>query len=194
MLKNIRDLVKIGKLIDKIEDKVSNNTESIDKMTGTVNELKKDLESFSSEIKKLKEHQTSVLDDFEKEMVKIKKLVIDFKSSIYEVSVFRKDAFLQLLKRFDEDIKKEIQDSTKDLKASSLHYSALKEELSNISKRTRDVSAEIDKFVKISHKIKQGDFELNKFATQLKTMDKEKLNLLRKIDNLERLVGRMRRR
>ena len=47
--------------------------------------------------------------------------------------------------------------------------------------------------IKKNH-IKKEDFELTKFARNLAEMDKEKLDLMRKIDTLERLVSKIRRR
>ena len=42
--------------------------------------------------------------------------------------------------------------------------------------------------------IKKEDFELTKYARHLMEADKEKLELMRKIDTLERLVSKIRRR
>ena len=53
---------------------------------------------------------------------------------------------------------------------------------------------EINKFIEISRSIKEEDFELTKFARHLMDMDREKLELMRKIDTLERLVSKIRRR
>ena len=51
----------------------------------------------------------------------------------------------------------------------------------------------MNKFTEISRNIKQGDFELTKYANKLLEADKEKLELMRKIDTLERLISKMRR-
>ena len=41
---------------------------------------------------------------------------------------------------------------------------------------------------------KKEDFELGNLARHLTEMDREKLELMRKIDNLERLVSKIRRK
>ena len=55
-------------------------------------------------------------------------------------------------------------------------------------------SEEIGKFVEISKNIRKEDFELTKFARHLLEMDREKLELMRKIDTMERLVSKIRRK
>ena len=60
--------------------------------------------------------------------------------------------------------------------------------------KTKDVATEIDKFKEIASQVNKGDFELKKCADELRKGDKEKLELMRKIDNLERLVSKMRQR
>ncbi len=53
---------------------------------------------------------------------------------------------------------------------------------------------ELDKLQVVAASIKQQDFEMTKFAHQLLQMDQHKLELMRKIETLERLVAMERRR
>ena len=52
---------------------------------------------------------------------------------------------------------------------------------------------EITKLSTVAEKIKAEDFELARFSNQLLAADKEKLQLMSKIDSLERLIAKMRR-
>ena len=68
-----------------------------------------------------------------------------------------------------------------------------KKELIAIVKRTSEISALLNNISEIGKNIRKEDFELSRFGNQLMQMDKEKLELMRKIDTLERLISRMRR-
>ena len=59
--------------------------------------------------------------------------------------------------------------------------------------RLKLTDKEINKFLAISRNIKEKDFEMTHFARQLREGDREKLELMRKVDTMERLVSRMRR-
>ena len=78
-------------------------------------------------------------------------------------------------------------------KKDSDNYNELKENINKITEKVNNLSEEINKFTEISRNIKKEDFELTRFAHQLIEMDKEKLELMQKIDTLERLVSKMRR-
>ena len=57
-----------------------------------------------------------------------------------------------------------------------------------------DTNHLFDKFMEISRNIKAKDFEMEKFAAELLKRDQEKLELMRKIDTLERMLASMQRR
>ena len=60
-------------------------------------------------------------------------------------------------------------------------------------KEVSAVRQEIAKLVSLSEKIKEKDFELTKYASRIDSADKEKLELMRRIDTLEKLVSKLRR-
>lgn len=56
------------------------------------------------------------------------------------------------------------------------------------------VSKNVEKLQQeITKDIKKEDFELTKFINKVNEENREKLELMKKIDTLERLIGRMRR-
>ena len=97
------------------------------------------------------------------------------------------------MKKLEEEISNEMTTHFERLKTDASQYNELKKDVLNISNTTQKLTDEINKFLTISQEIKKGDFELSKFANNLLVMDKEKLDLMRKIDTLERLVSKIRR-
>ena len=97
------------------------------------------------------------------------------------------------MQKFEEELGKELKLNMESLKADAEKYNELKGQINSISFKVNDLSDEIGKFLNISRHIKEKDFEMNRFARDLLAMDKEKLELMRKVDTLQRLVGRMRR-
>src|SRR3989344_4682339 len=99
----------------------------------------------------------------------------------------------EFFRNFEEELQKELQLKLGNLNKDAEEYNELKGQIANISLKVNNLSEEISKFLSISKNIKERDFEMTHFARQLIDMDREKLELMRKIDTLERLVGRMRR-
>ena len=99
----------------------------------------------------------------------------------------------KILDKFEEELQKDLQVNRESLKKDTDDYSELKGKVADILSKINLSSEEISKFMEISKTIKKEDFELTKFARHLIEMDREKLDLMRKIDSLERLVSKMRR-
>ena len=86
---------------------------------------------------------------------------------------------------------------TKEVKAKLEGAEKLKNEVTTtaaaIANELAKLKAEVAKISAVAEKIKAEDFELTKFSHQLVAADKEKLQLMARIDALERLISKMRR-
>jgi hypothetical protein len=83
--------------------------------------------------------------------------------------------------------------SVENLKLDAGKYDAVKRDIDMILLKMKQLNEEIVKFQGISKQIKQGDFELLKFARELEKTDNDRVRLLKQVDDLQRLVARMRR-
>ena len=100
----------------------------------------------------------------------------------------------KILEKFEEELQKDLEVNREALKKDTQDYTELRKKVAEILSRLNLTTEEITKFVEIGRNIKKEDFELTKFARHLLEMDREKLELMRKIDTLERLVSKIRRR
>ena len=94
-----------------------------------------------------------------------------------------------MLEKTDNELKQQLERIKTDVNS----YNELKRELTIINNTITKLDAEIKKFTEISQHIKAKDFELEKYSRELSKRDNEKLELMKKIDTLERLLGKERR-
>ena len=127
-------------------------------------------------------------------MFVIKNLREDFGKELVEFKLLKAQLQKKILDKFEEELQKDLEINRKNLKNDTENYNELRKKVAEILSRLNLTSEEINKFIEISKNIKKEDFELTKFARHLIEMDKGKLDLMRKIDTLERLVSNMRRR
>ena len=142
----------------------------------------------------IKGNQKEFLTNFKDDLGIIKELRKDFEEEMYRFKGLKDNIQKKIMEEFEEELQKELKLQMENLKKDATDYKELKEKISNITIKVNNLSEEITKFVNISNKIKEKDFEMEKFAKQLLEADQEKLNLMRKVDTLERLIARMRRR
>ena len=187
MIQKIKELLKTKDDIDRINSNIEENNKLI-------SELKTQLESLKGELIETKKEQKEFLHNFKENLFVIKNLREDFGKELYEFKLLKGQLQRKILDKFEEELQKDLEVNRESLKKDTEDYNELRKKVSEIFSRISLTGVEISKFIEISRNIKKEDFELTKFARHLVDMDREKLNLMRKIDTLERLVSKIRRR
>ncbi|MDP3765983.1 MAG: hypothetical protein Q8R04_05715 [Nanoarchaeota archaeon] len=187
MLQKIKDLMKVKEEIDVINRNIEENNKIIF-------ELKNELTSLKKELVENKKIQDEFLKNFKENLTVIKNLREDFGKELVEFKLLKSQLQRKILEKFEEELQKDLEINREELKKDTEDYNELRKKVAEILSRLNMTSEEINKFIEISKSIKKEDFELTRFARHLLDMDREKLELMRKIDTLERLVSKIRRR
>ena len=190
MLQKIKGLMRIKEEIDKINEKLSSTTESTTNLKNDINALK---EQLNSHVIQINEKSNEFFRNFDENINIIKNARDSFQKELFDFKLLKSQMQRKILEKFEEELQKELQVKLENLNKDAGEYNELKKQITNISLKVNNLSEEINKFLNVSRNIKERDFEMTHFAKQLLEMDREKLELMRKIDTLERLVGRMRR-
>ncbi|MBS3114895.1 hypothetical protein J4448_07385 [Candidatus Woesearchaeota archaeon] len=187
MLQKIRDLMRVKDDIDAINKIIGENNKIISELKIQLIELKKELNDTNI-------NQQEFLKNFKENLNVIKNLREDFGKELVEFKLLKGQLQRKILDKFEEELQKDLEVNREALKKDTQDYNELRKKVAEILSRLNMTSEEINKFIEISKSIKKEDFELTKFARNLMEMDREKLELMRKIDTLERLVSKIRRR
>jgi len=186
MINKIKDLMNVKELIDDINNKVNSHSETVGSLSGEIAELK-------AQLSEIKNNQKEFLTNFRENVDVIKKVREDFEKEMYRFKGLKEKTQKSIMDKFEEELQKELKLQMDSLKKDYGSYEEVKKGLGEVTMRLGSLNEEMVKFTNISSSIKEKDFEMEKFAKQLLEMDQEKLNLIKKIDTLERLISRMRR-
>ncbi len=191
----INRFLPFNKMFQKIKDltKIKGN---IDELKEEFHGLKKSFSKIKDEIKhfeKLFSEQNKLIDHLSKELVEIRETKNAINKEVYDFKLLRSDIQKKIINEFSSEIKKDLDSMFNQLKTDVDSFNKLKQKVL-ASKSILDESLEeIKKLNAISSRIKESDFELSKYARHLMENDREKLELMKKIDSLERLIAKMRR-
>jgi len=186
MIQKLKSLMETKESIDEINSKLNENKEQ-------ALLLRKEITSAKDEFAELKKVQSEFIAAFNENMGIIKEMRENVNGEIYDFKVIKAQTQKKIMEKFEEELAKELKLSSESLRIASEEYKKLKENVLILSNKTQTIGGEIGKFIDISSKIKKEDFELTRFAMQILQADKEKLELMKKIDTLERLISKMRR-
>lgn len=178
----------------KTKEDIDLINKNIEENNRIISELKRELESLRNDLKETHIKQKDFLRNLEENISVIKNLREDFGKEIYEFKLLKGQLQRKILDKFEEELQKDLEINREALQKDFENYNELRKKAAEILSRLNLTSDEISKFIEISKSIKKEDFELTRFARHLMEMDKEKLELMRKIDTLERLISKIRRR
>ena len=187
MLQKIKGLMRVKEDIDVINKNIEENNRII-------SGLKTALEELAGELIEIKSSQQDFLKNFKENLFVIKNLREDFGKELYEFKLLKGQLQRKILEKFEEELQKDLEVNRESLSKDIENYDGLRKKMDEMLSKMSLTSDEINKFMEISRSIKKEDFELTKFARHLIEIDREKLELMRKIDTLERLISKIRRR
>ena len=106
-------------------------------------------------------------------------------------------SFTELQRRIEQFITQKIGDAIKEsvntLQVDTDRYAFVKKEIETLVGSAKQFTDEAAKFAKIAERIEKADLDLVKHARELARTDAEKVKLMKEVDDLQRMVGKMRR-
>jgi len=193
MMSKVKDLLAAGENLEEISRKVkavskdvSEQSKEFSELKTQLSEVKADVKKIGTDVSKLSSSLAETLDDFSKTNE-------GFKKELYEFKMIKSDIKSKLVDELLDSFREELRKGTGKLDTDVKGFNALKDELSHLVSKFKSVEGEIEKFKAIAQEVKSADFQLSRHAKELAAADSEKLKLMQQIDQLERLVSKIRR-
>ncbi len=186
MIEKIKNLLKMQEEVDVLKSKLDAHSLSVDTFT-------KEMSAIHAELATVRKSQQELLKELESSLGMFSQIKEDMSKEVYDFKLLKSQLQKKLLDKFEEELRQELKLNVSSLRKDLSDYEEMKDSVKELLKKTELTKQEMGKWMEISKSVKQSDFELNKFAHQLKHADSEKLELMRKIDTLERMISKMRR-
>lgn len=191
---NKKELEEINEKIDSLNNVISGLKDGLKEHKGIYSDDVREKKELLTDIKKLLEELSWGKNTLVLELKKQLESINQTKESFDKELRSFKESHEQLNKKVYDKLSLSVEDQLKELKGNTVNYNDLKSDVQNTILMLNDLKEEVSKFKAISSSIKSKDYELTNHARNLLKMDKEKLELMRKIDTLERLIAMERRR
>ncbi len=193
MIDKVKGLMAVGENLDEISKKVRSVADSVAAQSKELSAFKKEVSELKSGIVKLNSESEKLVSSIDSQISGLKSSVDDLKKEVYDFKLIKADIKSKLVSELSETFREELRQETRKLDLDVKNFNDLKNELSVLVGKFKSVELEIEKFRSIAQNIKAADFELTHHARELAKADQEKLTLMQKIDQLERLLSKLRR-
>ena len=180
--------------IKEMHENLAVHADSLRQQTEIIQTMHKDVSGLKTNMTEFHSDNTAHLFQMKNEIDDIKTIKSGITDELNDLKLLKTHIKQQLVQELTKDFKAELQTNVERIKTDVKSYNDMKQSLQAITLRLEQLKTEMDKFNNIAKNIKEKDFTLEKHAKQLKSFSDEKQELLKKIDALERLVGRERRR
>ncbi len=181
-----KQLEEVKELLDNLNGRVKNQNMEIAKLKESNDELTTELEDSRNNLKTLKEQLTFLTQN-------VKQINEELCSELTDMKLFFSKTKKDLVNNLSAEFSTEMQETTKTIHQDLESFKELKTNIDSLNNESNSMKIEILKFMDIANKIKSADFDMSKYATVLEKGDKEKLDLMKKIDSMERLIAKNRR-
>jgi chromosome segregation ATPase len=189
MLDRIKGVFDGGKVVEEVMAKLDASQQKLNDQQLAIDRLVKAVSDLTDAISTSKSYQEELHATYKVGTENAEKLKNELASNLVNVQVLRS----QLQNTIAIKISEELKAFTSSFKEKFDDITRLQQQSAAISQDLAKLREEINRLAALGSNIKQADLQLTNYAKQLEANDREKLNMMKEIDTLQRLVGSMRR-
>ncbi len=193
VLEKIRTAFNVSEKLTDVNNALEQQHTTIQELSKEIQTLKETILSVATYHKNTITDLTSLLEEAKTKLRSIGEAQKTLEEETYQFRMLKSQLQQKIMDKFDQELKTELKRTTDDLQLQAQTYTSVKEDMHHTAQTLAQLSQEIQKWLTISKTIRSQDFEMTKTTQQFRTLYDEKQELIRKIDMLERLVGKFRR-
>jgi len=182
-----------NKQLEEASQKIDELNINLNSSQETINYLKQQIQEFKDELQRTREQNKAHSNELLQNLIHVRSARERFEEELKDIKQIKKAIEVNLLNEVKTSLNDKFSEALHKLSTHIGNYNELSEKSSEIKHQLSSLQSEIKKLQSISSNLREKDFEMEKFAKQLLELDKEKLELMRKIDSLERLVSKQRK-
>ena len=193
MLSGLKETIT-GKRTEQLESEIEASRQLHDSHSRTLAELKEGIDAAASAISSLTNQHQQFSEQNARAIEAVNGLKAELNEGINSVKVLSSTIQGTLTRKFSDEIGNITQEVSSRLSGVELLKKQLEDASDGVREELGSLREDVKKLSEVSAHISAKDFEMTKFAAQLKEADGEKLKLMRQIDSMQRLVSSMRKR
>ncbi|MCA9478451.1 MAG: hypothetical protein KC535_04870 [Nanoarchaeota archaeon] len=194
VLNKIKNMLSHDEVIEALENKVKESLEKVNALTSTIDQWQEEQKKLSELTTHLLKDQQKLTKQVQKSQEQIEIAQEKLNRAVSEILIFKPKLEKDLAGKFEQTLQKQLDEATKDLNVDVDEHKKAQDILSRTQESQKQLLKEITSLQDIAKHLKAEDFALSKHAKELHLKDQEKLRLLKRVDDLEKLLAKMKRK
>jgi septation ring formation regulator EzrA len=193
MLDKLKGVMSVGSSVDELNKKIKETAASTKEQNAELSALKKELNEIKKNVISISNTAQSYAEQMNAELGSISELKEDMKKELYDLKLLKSTIQAKLVADLSETFRDELQKAMHRLDTDIKSYNEMRDKMNLINNQFSTLTSEMAKFKQIAEQVNVADFELAKYAREVTRMDKEKLDLMNKVDQLQTIISKERR-
>jgi len=191
MLDKIKAAIRVGEDLDKVKDKLNMQSQCVDELTIKVTEMQSLVEDFTDQQKQIFSEQKRLIDQFQKDRLSLAEQIDDLKQELYNFKMLKGQMQHTIMEKFEHELQSELIKHKDSLKLDAGNYQQVKSQINESVSHLAALNMQITELRKLVSQVKEKDFEFSKMLGKVAQYEREKQELLDRLDKAERLAARM---
>jgi hypothetical protein len=175
-----------NKRLEQLEINLLRAVREVKNLQISFQEQKEQHECLLNEVKDILQTQRSISLAFQDSVKDINKITM-------ELAVFKPSMQQTILDKTTTILEQELANATNKIFAELSGFSSAKESFKDVVKQVKSVEFELVRLQTIAKTIGEQDVSLERYAKELEKNDRQKLELMKRVDDLERLLAKIKR-
>lgn len=180
--------------IEYIETRMKRLQREMKNTTRTLAEQQEENIALIKHIKELNKQHAILSEEVSATNEKLKEATKQIEKATSEIQIFKPSVETKLINQITQKLESELANATNKIHAEANGFSQAKEVFKEHLKESKETMEEMKKLREVISKIDEKDFALEEYAKQLDKNDREKVKMMKRIDDLENMLAKMKRK
>lgn len=180
--------------LEKLKQDVTEKAEETKKLQEDAKAQRSSIQEQQAFLEKVGKKQDDLLTSFTKELDTLRRTNEQAKAEVHNLKTARVELKDDVVEKFQQQLSKSLKTMEGKLEADTSKIDTLSESFQAITKELKEARAQIGKFKDLAETIRESDYRLQEHAKALEQTDKEKVRLMKRVDELESMMAKMKKR
>ena len=163
----------------------------VKELTATVEKIGELMHGETVRLRELHNTQSDMLSTFLQSTQALNRLKEELRKELDDFRMLNRQAQSKMIGQFEQELRTTLTMNTKSLEMDKHQYEKVKNDVTKFAEMLTGINSEINKLLSICQHLKSQDFVLTETHKKLIEDDKHKLLLMQRIDELERMLAKM---
>lgn len=193
LIENFKAMSQLREELDKIRSAALGVQQAMAELQKDVEALRQQASAAASERDAARKARDEFIRTAAKEVDELQSLRVSLRREIEGFDNVKRDLAVNVAKRVEAELRSQMADATAELKSRVTDVSAARETLDSLSQLAAKANESVNRLHIMASGIQKSDFELTKALDAVKNAEREKLEMMQRVERAETFAAKVRR-